>query len=344
MVAVLCAATVAAGGIATAAASRDGVSQQERPQISTAPIEHGTLSGSRTVSGVLDYADTHDLQSRLGGTLTQLPDAGRLIGMGGELYRVDNAPVHLLRGGAPAWRAFERGMTKGADILQLESSLRDLGFFDAVPDETFNWRTETAIDKWQKTTGQRQTGRIDFGRVVFAPTDLRIGEVKAVIGDSVNPGAPLYQVSGLNKQITGDVKLADQTYAQVGAQVQINLPGRVTTTGTITAVGQPEERDNNGRPSSVIPIVITLDDPAAVDALQRANVTVDLPSETRENVLSVPVDALLALPGGSFGVELVSADGTKRQVPVDVGLFAGGRVEVSGEGIEPGLDVAVPKR
>jgi DNA gyrase inhibitor GyrI len=109
-------------------------------------------------------------------------------------------------------------------------------------------------------------------------------------------------------------------------------------------VGQPTEQDNNGQNTTVVPITIALDDPAAADGIQRANVTVDVPSETRDNVLSVPIEALMALPGGDFGIEVVRADGSTDRLAVTTGLFAGGLVEISGDGVEAGLDVMVPER
>ena len=70
---------------------------------------------------------------------------------------------------------------------------------------------------------------------------------------------------------------------------------------------------------------------------------VKLPSETRKNVLYVPVTALISISADQFGVEIVAADGSTKQVPVKVGLFAGGHVEISGAGIAEGQRVVVPK-
>lgn len=328
---------------ATAFTAPEQTNQQQIPT-STAKIELGTLTGNKTVSGVLDFAATRDLQAGAGGTVTHLPEPGSQIGQGGELYRIDNVPAFLFHGQLPAWRTFEQGMDDGPDVQQLETALQALGFFGGEPDQHFRWGTVEAIYAWQEATGQEQTGRIDLGRIVFSPTDLRVGELKVAVGDTTGPDTVLYRVSGLDKQIQADVKLADQKLAAPGVIVQVHLPDGSTTPGTITSVGQVIERDSNGSKTQVIPIVVVLDDPAAADGLQRANVTLDIPSETREDVLSVPVDALIALPGGGFGVEIVHPDGTTEQVPVEAGLYAGGRVEVSGDGIEPDLDVVVPKR
>ncbi|MGH9277808.1 MAG: hypothetical protein ACRD12_06825, partial [Acidimicrobiales bacterium] len=67
-------------------------------------------------------------------------------------------------------------------------------------------------------------------------------------------------------------------------------------------------------------------------------VRVGITSDSRKGVLTVPVNALLALADGGYGVR--AADG--RLLPVQTGLFARSRVEVSGDGIEPGLEVEVP--
>jgi hypothetical protein len=51
-----------------------------------------------------------------GGTVTWLPGAGRVIGQGQVLYRVNNGtPVFLLYGPVPAWRALAAGV-HGADV------------------------------------------------------------------------------------------------------------------------------------------------------------------------------------------------------------------------------------
>ena len=62
------------------------------------------------------------------------------------------------------------------------------------------------------------------------------------------------------------------------------------------------------------------------------------------NALVVPVDALLALTGGGYAVEVAGADGAHHLVPVTLGLFddADGLVQVSGSGLSAGQRVVVP--
>ena len=56
----------------------------------------------------------------------------------------------------------------------------------------------------------------------------------------------------------------------------------------------------------------------------------------------MPVAALLALPKGGFGVQVVDGD-TTRIVAVKTGMFAAGQVEVSGRDVAEGVTVGVPK-
>jgi hypothetical protein len=58
-------------------------------------------------------------------------------------------------------------------------------------------------------------------------------------------------------------------------------------------------------------------------------------------VLTVPVAALLALAEGGYGVQVVTGTAT-RIVAVRTGLFAAGRVEVSGDGLTEGMTVGMP--
>src|SRR5262249_7306976 len=91
-----------------------------------------------------------------------------------------------------------------------------------------------------------------------------------------------------------------------------------------------------------IPVTVDITDQQALGTLEGGPVDVDFASQRREGVLTVPVAALLALPEGAYGVEIVKARPT-RVVAVKTGLFAAGRVEVSGGGLDVGMKVGVPK-
>jgi len=346
-IAIVCAGLLLGGGGAAAFFVSGGATasaeESTRPGVptTTTKIEQGTLAGVSKVAGTLDYADTKTIGGGAG-TVTGTPAPGTQIGLGQTLYSVDNIPIPLLHGPLPAWRAFGEGMSDGPDVLQLEMSLAALGYFDREPDHEFAASTAKAIARWQKALGVEQTGRLELGTVIFAPGDVRVAAVDTAVGSPAVPD--VLKVSSLTKRIDVDLKLSDQQLGVVGARVDVSLPGGTTTTGTVTDVGVPtEKKDKDGGEGTVsVPVGIALDDPATAATLQRASVTVGFPSERRENVLFVPVEALVALDGKQFGVEVVDKTGKHRKLPVTTGLFADGKVEVSGDGIAAGLDVVVP--
>jgi len=311
----------------------------------TDDVTLGDLQGTSTVTGTLKFSDSRVIQAGSDGTVTALPEPGSVLKRGDRLYSIDNVPSFLMSGALPVWRDFGSGMDDGPDVRQLEENLRDMGHFAEEPDDRFRWATTDAIMKWQEANGQPRTGRLSAGSVVFSRGDLRVGEISTAVGTRVGLGGELYDSTNTTQIVEANLKLADQQLAALGTAVTVRLPGGESATGKVSSVGTPTEIDGaNGQKQTVIPLVISLDDPAQASAFQQASVTVIIPSEKREGVLSVPVGALIALTPQQFGVELVDDDGTTTKMPVTTGLFAGGRVEISGDGIEAGQRVVVPQR
>jgi multidrug efflux pump subunit AcrA (membrane-fusion protein) len=75
--------------------------------------------------------------------------------------------------------------------------------------------------------------------------------------------------------------------------------------------------------------------------LDEAPVNVNISTQRAPNVLAVPVNALLALQGGGYGVQVVSGN-TSRLVAVTTGLYSDNEVQVTGSGISVGTRVEVP--
>ncbi|PRX97792.1 efflux RND transporter periplasmic adaptor subunit [Allonocardiopsis opalescens] len=340
---------VAAGAAGTALVGGAAADDTEAPSddTATAQVRRGDLTGTATAAGTLEYADPFGVDAGVDGTVTALPGPGERVETGGELFRVDDEPVVLFPGSTPAWREFAWGMSDGPDVRQLERGLAELDLFDEEPDQEFTWATAAAVEEWQREEGLEVTGRIEPGRIVFAPGDLRIASAEVDPGDRVGPGTQVLTATGLGQVVTAEVDLADQESAEAGAEVTVNLPGNRRAAGTVTEVGVPTAVEDDLGETVRIPVTVELDDPEAAGALQQAGVTVELASETRENVLYVPVGALLALPGGGVGVELAPEGGDGgggRVVPVETGLFTDGFVEVSGDGLAEGQRIVVPSR
>jgi peptidoglycan hydrolase-like protein with peptidoglycan-binding domain len=320
----------------------------------TAAVARRDLVQRSTVSGTLGYADARDVANYRQGTITRLPEEGSVVGRGGVLYRVDAEPVVLFFGNQPAWRPLAKGVSDGRDVRQLEQNLRALGYDDGhemAIDEEFDASTAAAVERWQEDVGLEETGRVELGDVVFLPGARRIGSLAGSLGGRAQPGQPVMATFSTARLVTAEIDASEQGDIAVGDKVVIDLLNGTTTTGTISEVGKvaavsgdetSEEQPASGSTTSTITFEARPDKPAATGRLDQAPVEVGVTSERAQNVLSVPVSALLALHGGGFGVEVVR-DGTTSVVPVTPGLYSeGGYVEINGTGVKAGDRVVVP--
>ena len=90
-------------------------------------------------------------------------------------------------------------------------------------------------------------------------------------------------------------------------------------------------------------MTIELDQTATLPALDAAPVTVHAVVTQHDNVLAVPVSALVALLEGGYAVETVADDGSRTYLAVETDLFDDGYVEVRGDGLAAGMHVVVAR-
>lgn len=345
------AVVVAAAGAAFAALGFDprsfgGTAEPEASQEApaTAEVVRRTLTETVTTDGDLGYGDATGLHCLLNGTVTALPAVGDVIARGERVYAVDDRPVVLLYGSLPAYRTLASGV-EGADVEQFEKNLAALGYDGFTVDDEYTEVTAAAVKRWQKDLGLEQTGVVEFGRVVFAPGAIRVDAVGLEPGDPVGPGTAVLDHTGLDKVVTVEVDLAHQALVVVGGPVTVTLPDGTEATGTVTdvvtRVGDRPDQGGDTAEVTYLEVTIAADDPAVFDDLDQAAVKVGFPGTTAEDVLTVPIAALLGLAEGGYGLEVVTDEGTAL-VAVDTGLFAEGSVEVSGAGLEEGQAVVVP--
>ena len=335
---------VVVGGAAAAAAGVDLGARQEHPSVAVGlppaagKITRQTLVDTQTETGELGYGDVATLTGRVAGTVTALPAVGATVRLGDTLGRVDNAPILLLYGALPAYRALSPG-TRGADVKQFERNLYALGYRGFTVDDYYSAATAKAVKIWQHDLGLPRTGTVELGRVFYAAGPIRVDGQKAGLGDAVQPGTGLLTYTGTSRMAVVKLDGADKRLARKGVAVSIQLPGGQQVTGKVARI----QRGSTGADGTAKTIVaLSIGQQKAVAGLEdAASVDVRFTVSERKNVLSIPIVALLAVAEGGYGVEVVSGS-TSRIVAVQTGLFAGGRVEVSGSGLTEGLQVGVP--
>ncbi|ETK36194.1 peptidoglycan-binding protein [Microbispora sp. ATCC PTA-5024] len=271
------------------------------------------------------------------GIVTWLPPDGGVIRRGRRVYAADGHAVPLIYGRTPLWRTLSVG-ARGRDVRVVERNLAALGY-PLVVDDRFTWATAQAVKAWQRRLGRPRTGTLTPSDVVVQPGPIRVASRTGRLGGPAS--GPLLTVTGLKRQVVADIPVDRQQLAVRGGKVTITLPGGKTTTGHVTAIGTVAKAATTGQPgqgteTATIAVTITLDHPAAAGRLVAAPVTAGFAGAAHKRVLAVPVEALLGQADGTFAVEVAG-----RLVPVELGLFAGGLVEVTG--VAEGTRVQVPR-
>ncbi len=154
--------------------------------------------------------------------------------------------------------------------------------------------------------------------------------------------------------VTVDLNASLQSEATLGENVSVEMPDGSTVGGKVTAVSSVAQSSASGDDgsgaggsgggsggssgsSATVPITITLDKRAKGAGLDQASVSVNFTQAKANDVLSIPVTALIATSGQKFAVQ--EAVAPYKLIPVTTGLFAAGDVQVSGSGVYQGLKI-----
>jgi peptidoglycan hydrolase-like protein with peptidoglycan-binding domain len=325
------------------------------PRLSTAPVVRTDLSDEAQVDGTLGFGGVHTFIGPVG-TLTWLPQPGQEIVRGHRVFAVDGYGVPLFYGTTPMWRTLEEGVDDGPDVRELQANLAALHYGDLTVDGHFGPLIREAVKDWQHDHGRDRTGVVRQGDVAIAPGRLRIQSVAGVLGGPAD--LQVLQATGAQRIVTVPLPVDRQQLARTGGKVGLELPGGVRTTGHISdvgtvatagtgtgsgpAAGSAPGPAGQGTANATISVHVRLDDPRAAGRLAGAPVTVDFTGQIRRGVLAVPVSALLAKGPQSYAVVVVDSAGRRRTVPVTLGMFGSGQVEVTGPGLVPGMRVEVP--
>jgi hypothetical protein len=174
--------------------------------------------------------------------------------------------------------------------------------------------------------------------VVVSDGPARVGSHKAEVGDAARPGAPVTELTATTPVVNAQVDAGLVASVRRGDAVEITLPDGRTVRGTITKVGTVATPGQDGAAPTVAVRAALRDRRGG--PLDGAPVTLSLAIGRTKDALAVPVTALVATAPSTYAVELA---GSRRLVPVTLGAFAGGWVQVGGPGLTAGTRVVVPR-
>lgn len=360
---------VAAIGLATGfvvvQSNGDDAEAQETEEVAatTAQVERRTLTETETVEGILDFGEAHSVTASGNGILTTVAGDDSVVKRGEELFSVNLRPTVLLYGEIPFYRDLQEGM-EGQDVMQLQENLIELGFTDdgsLKATGEFDTSTGRAVEAWQESLGQEETGIVTTTDVVFLPESVRVASSQPV-GSLMQPGAQVVEYTSTSQEVRVDLELAQGDLAEKDDSVTVALPDGTELTGTVEATvhsaassdsgsgddgsgadGMGGGGEDDGAAEPTVEVTISLDDTSEAEEYVSATVDVIFVRSETEDALTVPVTALLAVEGGGFAVELPggAADEDPTLVEVEPGVYADGYVEVSGD-IQEGDEVVVP--
>ena len=278
----------------------------------------------------------------------------------GELIGMMMATVAMY-GEHPAWRSFEIGMSAGDDIYQLEQNLVSLGYDkdkSILIDREFDENTHKAVEAMQSLMGVSVTGKLSFKDILFipGPSVVQYSSSHAELGAMIVTTNPVLGLIPIEKvieksgepevtkslqKVNSSIEVANQDLVGVGLSVSIELPDENIIAGTISDIGEIAviPLGNQGEP--YLEIVIAIDEVESFPEWTGATVTVSVTKKLASDVLAAPVTSLLAVLGGGYAIEIIE-NGLTKLVPVSVGLYADGYVEIDGDGIKEGTEVIVP--
>jgi len=180
----------------------------------------------------------------------------------------------------------------------------------------------------------------------FSPTNalslnspINVGNHIVKVGDAITAASPLYSSSGIAREVTFNLPAGDQGMVSVGDYVVVKLPTDEEIKAVVRFVDSVVTEIGNG--SKVIEVILDVVDADNTETYDEAPVDVLVTSEVSENVLYVPVNALVALAEGGYAVEVLSGE-EKVYISVEIGVFTDGYVEIIGN-IQEGQEVIVPR-
>lgn len=302
----------------------------------TVIAEEGEVGSTMTLNAKVMWDREPLPASQHQGVVTSVSvNPAQLVGIGAELYRIDNKPVFLARGAVPMYRPIGAGTT-GPDVAQLQEFLKETGHYSAGADGKAGSVTVAAITRWQKETGQEATGTVDMGTLIFAhalPARLE-ATAELSVGTTLSGGEELVSRVAPTPHVT------IQTLPEQAALIPSGVPASLT----IGDVEYPAMTGEHHTIDDGVHIAVTAPDGSVVcgDHCSELPIAGDtlLPTEIKlvppETGIRIPVSAIHTAENGHTFV--VDAQGT--EIPVTVVQSAKGMALV--DGLSAGNEIRIP--
>ena len=176
---------------------------------------------------------------------------------------------------------------------------------------------------------------------MFLPGPARVTNQLATSGSSVGPGSAVLGISLSPKVVRLDLPADEQGLLAAGNAVTVEMPDFTKVSATVLSVSKIATKEGYG--TATFDVMVELDNPAPAAGLDEAPVQVIVVSDSVQDVMAVPVSALVALLEGGVAVEVDLGEGLTKLVPVEVAFFgANSMIQVTSGTLQAGDRVVVP--
>lgn len=299
-------------------------------------VTRRTLEETSEANGRTGFGTARQLNITAEGIVTEAAEPGDILEPGDIAARVGGRPVFVVDGATPMYRElrlvadWERdeagdkvGQMTGADVRQLQDYLIGLGFDNddsLEADGVYGSGTEKAVKAWQRSSGLVATGRVDRSQMVFINGAVRV-ETAPRIGESFLD----LTITDLDPVITAAITNQQRSSFAIGNNVEVEFADR-TITGTVTDATRTVSPDG----SATYQAEITPDPNADIDGIDPDdNPKITARRVVAEQVLTVPVRALIALAEGGWAVEVDGPSGPTLTA-IELGKVVNGYAEITG--------------
>jgi len=181
-------------------------------------------------------------------------------------------------------------------------------------------------------------------------TAIIVGSYVSSEGSAVGVNSQMYNISSTGIEVVFQIDASDQDMVSIGDSVEVELPSEERIKATISYIDPVVTQGQNG---DFIEVKLDISSKEDVKVYDQAPVDVFVTSEVSQDVLYVPVNALIALAEGGYALEIYNGESEvgvfegvsgvdTTYVGVEIGVFTDGFVEVSGN-ISEGMIVVVPR-
>lgn len=306
--------------------------------VSTGTAEYMDLAQYVSIKGAIEGSETADVASILNYKVTSvLVEEGDRVEAGQTLATldVDNDVDTTARKQAQVTLAeakrvyettkalYEAGATPQSDLLAAEASYETAKIAANAP--------------LAKAEDSRITSPIAG---VVTRVNINVGRYASDTEDK----QPMFVVENLDQlQMKVKVSEFDISKIRVGQTVEISAEvlGKETVPGTVSYISPTGEPKGDGTAAMVIPVIIDVDK-GDTNLIAGVTARAEILIEARENVMTVPIDAILEDPAtGESWVFVVGADNLLSKVAVTKGLEGDFNVEVSSDRLQEGDPVVL---